>query len=124
MSLDGYKRDHAGMTATTRKHIKPFLERMKSTYRGAGHKVKSKQIEAGLGITGVQVRAIVSYLRCGDPDSGIEPEPICSDGGGYWYAANSEELVGTVRHMMERSSQLQRVIIGLDVAQSRMANQT
>ncbi|MGB5107535.1 MAG: hypothetical protein WBP42_12575 [Candidatus Zixiibacteriota bacterium] len=56
----------------------------------------SRELELTLAITGVQVRAIVSYLRV------VQHYPIGSDQRGYFWCTSREQLETTIKHMEER----------------------
>ena len=58
-----------------------FLRYLKRSHTGEGKAVQSKCLEIQFQMSGLKIRDIVNTLRC-------EGHPICSDDGGYYYAAN------------------------------------
>ena len=73
---------------------------------------KSKDIEQALGISGVTVRAAVSYLR-------EQGEPIGSGAGGYYYDPNWTEMPNTIAHLRQRATRMETVAKALEQAMAR-----
>lgn len=69
--------------------------------------IKSKKIEIELGLKGIEVRAIVRYLRRYDYQIG-------SGQKGYFWIQTKEELEKTIKHLSERISSLQTTILELN----------
>lgn len=54
--------------------------------------MQSKCLEMKFQMSGRKIRDIVNALRC-------EGHPIYSDDGGYYYAANRNEVLGSIRQL-------------------------
>ena len=72
--------------------------------------VLSRQIENTFGISGVNVREIVHYLRVN------EKLPICSDSTGYFYARNREEASHTIKQLRSRIRQINEAACAIESA--------
>jgi Mn-dependent DtxR family transcriptional regulator len=83
-----------------------LLELLKDCALGKRNAVKQKDICTLLSCKGREVRNMVNSLR-------REGKPICSGGNGYWYAANSDEVLATIRYLDSRISNLSKAAIGL-----------
>ena len=77
------------------------LEKVKT--KAAGTEI----LEDALDLRGVEVRAIVNFLR-------KRGYPIGSSSKGYWYAKNMEEISDTIKHLYQRKTAIQSVINGLE----------
>ena len=73
-------------------------------------RVTSPVIEADLGISGVQVRALVSWMRC---QGRRDISRIGSDGNGYWWATTREDIRPTIEHVEQRARKLYQVRDGM-----------
>ena len=73
---------------------------------------KSKDIEQALGISGVTVRAAVSYLR-------EKGEPIGSGSGGYYYDPHWKEMPNTIAHLRQRATRMETVAKALEKAMTQ-----
>ena len=83
-----------------------FLRYLKRNHTGEGKAVQSKCLEMKLQISGRKIRDIVNALRC-------EGHPICSDDGGYYYAANRYEVSGSIRQLNSRIEKIAEAKDGL-----------
>ena len=110
MNLPGYE-DIPGLTERAVEQIPRFLVGIKRHW--LSDPVKSHVIEKALGLTGSEVRAIVSLLR-------IKSYPIASGSKGYWWAVRSCELASTREHIQGRYRRLQAVDEGLERAQNNL----
>ncbi len=110
MNLPGYE-DIPGLTKKAVEQIPRFLVGIKRHWMS--DPVKSCVIEKALGLTGSEVRAIVSLLR-------IKTYPIASGSKGYWWAVRSCELVSTREHIQGRYRRLRAVDEGLERAQNNL----
>lgn len=72
-----------------------FLTYLKTNHTGEGRAAQSKLLEIRFQMSGRKIRDIVNALRC-------EGYPICSDDGGYYYAANKNEVLGSIRQLNSR----------------------
>ena len=66
-----------------------FLRYLKRNHTGAGKASQSKSLEMIFQMSGRKIRDIVNTLRC-------EGHPVCSYDGGYYYAANNSEILGSI----------------------------
>jgi biotin operon repressor len=83
-----------------------FLEYLKQNHTGAGRAIQSKGLERRLQMSGRKIRDIVNTLRC-------EGYPICSDDGGYYYAANRYEVYGSIKQLNSRIENIAKAKNGL-----------
>ncbi len=92
MQLEGYENINFEISPK----LKAKGESLKHLLIQFARPMTSGEIEGKLHLTGVQVRAIVSYLRF------IERQPIGSDQRGYFWCTSREQLDTTIKHMEER----------------------
>ena len=92
MQLDGYEEINFEISAK----LKSKGESLRHLLIQFARPMTSGEIEDKLGISGVQVRSIVSYLRV------VTHEPIGSDQRGYFWTTSREQLETTIKHMEER----------------------
>jgi hypothetical protein len=71
--------------------------------------IPGKRLAEKFSIPDTDLRAIIAYCR-------LTREPIGSNGRGYWYAMNNEELKSTIQQFAERASALTNVRLGLESA--------
>lgn len=83
-----------------------FLTYLKRNHTGEGKAVQSKCLEMRFQMSGRKIRDIVNTLRC-------EGYPICSDDGGYYYAANKHEVLGSIRQLNSRIEKIAEAKNGL-----------
>lgn len=83
-----------------------FLIHLKRNHTGAGRAVQSKGLEFRFQMSGRKIRDIVNALRC-------EGHPICSDDGGYYYGANKQEVLGSIRQLNSRIEKIAEAKNGL-----------
>ena len=83
-----------------------FLRYLKRSHTGEGKAVQSKCLEMKFQMSGRKIRDIVNALRC-------EGHPICSDDGGYYYAANRNEILGSIRQLNSRIEKIAEAKDGL-----------
>lgn len=74
-----------------------LLNCLKRRHCGRENAAKSRVLEARFDITGRELRDAVSRLRCSE-------HPVCSDEGGYYYAADENELSASIRQLSSRIS--------------------
>ncbi len=110
MTLPGFE-DFNGLSARALEVKGVFLRRLK--LRTPDNPVKSKLIEQALDLTGPEVRALVSLLRCNG-------EQIGSGKDGYYWCQTAAELQPTIDHIAGRISRLQIVWAGLMTARSML----
>lgn len=104
MTLPGFSGD-AELGQTAQRHLAKFVERLR--LRTAGNPVLSAEVERGLKISGVTVRAMVSHLR-------VQRQPVASSGKGYFWARSRVELQETIDHLKARVTRMNRVISALE----------
>jgi biotin operon repressor len=86
--------------------------------RNSANPVTGKTIAYKCGLTSdVSVRRAVNQLR-------QEGEAICSNGDGYFYAANNAELQDTIVELESRVSSVNNAIVGLRLASDRMTRES
>ena len=83
-----------------------FLRYLKRSHTGEGTAVQSKCLEIQFQMSGRKIRDIINALRC-------EGHPICSDDGGYYYAANRNEVLGSIRQLNSRIEKIAEAKDGL-----------
>ena len=71
-------------------------------YASENSPLQSCRLEINLKITGVQLRALISYLRIKGTPQFPHGVPIASGSTGYWLASDRASLASTVAHMRER----------------------
>lgn len=108
MKLPGYE-NIPGLTERAVEQIPRFLVGIKRHW--ISDPVKSRVIEKALGLTGSEVRGIISGLR-------IKIYPIGSGSNGYWWAVKPGELDSTITHIEGRIYHLTRVRDGLVIARN------
>ena len=80
---------------------------LKKNYFGAGNPVSSKVLEVVFQVKGTEIRKMVNQLRS-------TGNPICSDRDGYYYAANRNDVLGTVAQLNSRIKQISNARDGLE----------
>ena len=85
-----------------------FLSYLKRNHTGAGKDVQSKCLEMKFQMSGQKIRDIVNTLRC-------EGHQICSDDGGYYYAANRYEVSGSIRQLNSRIEKIAEALSNLHI---------
>ena len=90
------------------------LAYLKGACRGKGRRVRGKEIERVLHISGTELRKLVNRLRC-------KGTPIASDRDGYYYAATAGEVYATIRQLRRMATGLEAAIAGLERALERFA---
>ena len=89
------------ITPELEKKVPSFLKLIKSyTFETP---VKSRKIEGVLNIKGIEVRAIVRYLRRYDYQIGSSQK-------GYFWISNKSELDKTIEHLTQRKVSLENTI--------------
>jgi len=83
-----------------------FIGYLKTYHLGAERAIKSKILESLFDMKGKELRNLVNVLR----RDGI---PICSDGNGYFYAKDEQEIRTTIKHMKNRIAGINAAINGL-----------
>jgi hypothetical protein len=83
-----------------------FLRYLKRNHTGEGKAGQSKCLEMKSQMSGRKIRDIINALRC-------EGHPICSDDGGYYYAANRNEVLGSIRQLNSRIEEIAEAKDGL-----------
>ena len=83
-----------------------FLRYLKRNHTGEWKAVQSKYLEMKFQMSGRKIRDIVNTLRC-------EGHPICSDDGGYYYAANRYEVLRSIRQFNSRIEKIAEAKNGL-----------
>ncbi len=83
-----------------------FLRYLKRNHTGEGKASQSKGLEMRLQMSGRKIRDIVNTLRC-------DGHPVCSDDGGYYYAANKSEILGSIRQLNSRIEKISEAKNGL-----------
>lgn len=92
MQLEGYENINFEISPK----LKAKGESLKHLLIQFARPMTSSEIEVKLHLSGVQVRAIVSYLRV------VHKQPIGSDQRGYFWCTSREQLDTTIKHMEER----------------------
>ncbi len=88
-----------------------FLEYLKMNHTGKEKAAQSRYLENKFYISARNVRNIVNALRC-------DGKPICSDESGYYYAANEEEVMSSIRQLNSRIDKIAKAKNGLINAMS------
>ena len=83
-----------------------LLNYLRNNHRGAGKAIQSKSLALRLQISGRKIRDVVNTLRC-------EGYPICSDDGGYYYAANRQDVMRSIRQLNSRIEKIAEAKDGL-----------
>jgi len=104
MSLPGFE----NIDGLTPKAIAAAPKLVELLHNGAIR--KSREIEAALGLSDVEVRAVVHLLRVS------QHQPICSNTNGYWYATNDTEILDCVDSMRARADSIRNAAAGLYAA--------
>lgn len=82
--------EHVKLSKKAKDCKESFLNKIK--LNDINNPALSSKIEGHLGLRGAEVRQLVKHLR-------REGHPIASNGKGYFYAKNIEELMPTLDHM-------------------------
>ena len=85
---------------------KKFLTYIKRNHTGEDRAVQSKCLEIRFHLSSRKIRDIVNKLRC-------EGYPICSYDGGYYYAANKNEVMRSIRQLKSRIGKIAEAKNGL-----------
>lgn len=93
------------ITPELEKKVPSFLKLIKSYTLETP--IKSRKIEGVLNIKGIEVRAIVRYLRRYDYQIGSSQK-------GYFWIQSKSELEKTIKHLSERRDSLQATILELN----------
>lgn len=101
MSLTGFENINTDISEKLEAMSGDFIRSIQNY--GINNPVKSDKIEAGLGISGVEVRTLVRYLR-------RLGYPIGSNSKGYFWIKDEKELSRAIRHLIERKDSLERTI--------------
>jgi len=101
MSLTGFENIGTDISEALEKLSGDFIKSIQKY--GIDNPVTSDKIEAGLEITGVEVRALVRYLR-------RLGYPVGSNSRGYFWIKDEKELNRALRHLIERRDSLERTI--------------
>lgn len=110
--LSGYPSVDTNLSASMREKAYTFAAWLRMQPKA----VKSAEIEREFGISGVQVRSMVNYLRgLGDPMY----SRIASSEDGYRWAHTYEDIIETRKHLRERCSSMQKLVDGLALAFGR-----
>ena len=88
-----------------------ILEYLKDCHNGADNALVGRRLSANFGIDTPTLRRIINQLR-------TEKHPICSNGYGYFYSTDSNEINHTIAHLASRSSGMLKAIEGLLSAKS------
>lgn len=83
---------------------------------GASNAILAGRLCSQIGITGRLLHRAINELR-------VEGYPICSDTNGYFYAANSEEIDGTVQHLVSRAQEMLTARDGLEKSKANLMAQ-
>lgn len=83
-----------------------FIGYLKTYHLGAERAITSKIMESLFNMKGKELRNLVNVLR-------QEGVPICSDGNGYYYAKDEQEIRTTIKHMKNRIAGISAAINGL-----------
>ena len=83
-----------------------FLSHLKRNHTGAWRAAQSKELELRFQMSGRKIRDIVNALRC-------QGHPICSDDGGYYYGANKNEVLVSIRQLNSRIEKIAEAKNGL-----------
>ena len=79
---------------------------LRDKHTGAENFVPSAVVEHTFGISGASLRQIVNRLRSNG-------QPVCSDGNGYFYAKNRDEINNTVTQLLRRTRKITDAAQGL-----------
>jgi hypothetical protein len=109
LSLPGF--DIKGYTARARAKTADVLHDIEQYTRGRC--IKSYKLERSHGLQGVEIRAIVSYLR-------QHCYAIGSSGGGYFMIKNLEEIEQTIEQLKGRAAKMLMAANGLERIAYRM----
>ena len=101
-----------GLTNKAQRSIAPLKLVLQT--RLASFPILSPELESHFKLSGSEIRAIVSHLRCLD-------EPIGSSGKGYFWATTPAELNTSIQHLEGRANRLFKASAGLRNARSNMA---
>lgn len=85
---------------------KKFLAYLKRNHTGEDKAIQSKCLETRFHLSNRKIRDIVNVLRC-------EGYPICSYDGGYFYAANEDEVRHSIRQLSSRICKIAEAKNGL-----------
>lgn len=83
-----------------------FLAYLKRNHTGEDKALQSKCLETRFHLSNRKIRDIVNTLRC-------EGHPICSYDGGYFYAANENEVRKSIRQLNSRIRKIAEAKNGL-----------
>lgn len=83
-----------------------FLTYLKQNHTGEDKAIQSRCLETRFHLNGRKIRDIVNTLRC-------DGYPICSYDGGYFYAANENEVMQSIRQLTSRISKIAEAKNGL-----------
>jgi len=86
-----------------------LLSYLKGACPGRRYRVSGSELERALGLSGTDLRKLVSRLR----RRGV---PIASDRQGYFYAATAGEVYTTIRQLRQMVNGLEKAIAGLEGA--------
>lgn len=86
--------------------IERFIGYLKTYHLGAECAITSKILELLFDMKGKELRNLVNVLR-------LDGVPICSDGNGYFYAKDEQEIRTTIKHMRNRIAGITAAINGL-----------
>ena len=97
-----------------------IAEHLRRYHRGEQSAVTSRELELTFEMKGKELRSAINELR-------RDAVPIASNGNGYYYAADAQEVRHTIAHMTHRISGIAAAIRGLnraledfDTAQERL----
>lgn len=83
-----------------------FLNYIKEYHTGKEKAVSSASLQNRFSISSRTVRKLVNQLR-------NDGNPICSGDNGYYYAADREELISSIRQMTSRIKEISKARRGL-----------
>ena len=90
-----------------------LLAHLKRRHAGKPNAISSRALEARFSVSGATVRrAVLALRRAG--------EPICSDSGGYYYSACTDEVWDTIGKLERRAKGTFRVTRGMRRAATAM----
>ena len=113
MPLTSFKDESKQLSKAVVKHADRVLKAMRN--RTSDNPVKSREIEAVLGVGGPTVRAIISHLR-------RQGHPIASHHRGYHYDASWKDITDTISHLQQRRNARETVIRELTVGLLKAQN--